>query len=827
VVADAHLIGKIESACTGAAPGLSGWTAEMVSVLAKDNECLTGIARIMQDISNGALPPQIKPFLLSSMLVGIDKDSGQGIRPIAIGEIFYRLAAYSLLHDVMDDIRRVLLPIQLGVSVSGGCETIITNLNHILEQGATSIQSGSSLPMAALAIDFANAFNTISRAFVLDTLYSHPSLNRLWDIVDFAYSEPSDLYIHDEDGILAPRIVSSEGVRQGDPLSSALFSLAIHPIYKQTLCNHPLVCGAAILDDFTMVGQSDHLIAAYRTLQQQAARINLRIKPEKSQLIYCHHEVHPLPTSVMDFIRDEGVQLSNGAAIVLGAPVGSYEERAMLTRDMIDREMKNLGSLLHEELPAQEAILLLRSSYTHKLDFLLRCVPPSIMVSEANRFDQAVITTFAQKTDIAIQLGNPSIDRNMVVEQIRLPVSDGGFGIPHTGSLSHRAYISSVASTVQSSVSLALFSLNHHRRPHSLSVSSSSSIFTEVSDSLTQVQQQISSHDFDLLLPPTASSFFPSFAPPAPQQHNRTRYRSFGLQSELSEAANKRRKVDYENRIKGTDNDEDRARELARLHGVSAPQSSTWINTVADTPLTTLPNDYYRTAVRLRLGLPPVDVSSHDCHSCRRSSRSAPSSEGSRGIMERDPWHHLNCMEGHGGDEISIRHHLIVNAIARYSRLAGAVAIVEPQHLFNNSRRRPDLRVILNYITYLIDVTVTNPMAPSHMHHVKQPLSQAKRAEKDKERSYRDALESLGPDLGSQRAVRFVPFVLEAFGGMGTQAETFLSHLSAFTRDHLSAWSHQDIVGGLKRAIATAVQQGNGMIILAGYNNSTRESNTR
>ena len=195
-------------------------------------------------------------------------------------------------------------------------------------------------------------------------------------------------------------------------------------------------------------------------------------------------------------------------------------------------------------------------------------------------------------------------------------------------------------------------------------------------------------------------------------------------------------------------------------------------------------------------------------------------------MVDRDAWHYLNCMEGHGGREISTRHHLIVNTIARYSRLAGAVVIVEPDHLFETSLRRPDLQITLNYITYLIDVAVTNPMAPSISHKVKTPLAAARIAEKRKERSYRDALDLYYADGGSNHpTVKFVPLVVEAFGGMGLQAQKFLQALSVHARDHLSAWSHYDVVDGLKRAIATALQRGNAMIVLAGYANSARAFN--
>jgi hypothetical protein len=298
-------------------------------------------------------------------------------------------------------------------------------------------------------------------------------------------------------------------------------------------------------------------------------------------------------------------------------------------------------------------------------------------------------------------------------------------------------------------------------------------------------------------------------------------YTSYGLQRDLSEALHKRQRTMLMDDITAIDNTETRMRELARLHGITAEQASAWINTVANDSFTTLPDAYYRISARLRLGLPPADINSHNCHSC--NGRYGGDND-QRGQLERDAWHHLNCMQGHGGREITTRHHLIVNSIARYSRLAGAVVIVEPQNLFDTSMRRPDLQITLNYITYLIDVTVINPIAPSVMKDVKNPLAAAKKAEKRKEAKYRRDMVHYD-ESGNRRDVKFVPFVLETFGGMGVQAQQFLSALSAHSRNHLSAWSHLDVVEGMKKATATAVQRGNGMILLAAYANTTRAFN--
>src|ERR1700678_3964041 len=87
---------------------------------------------------------------------------------------------------------------------------------------------------------------------MLEALYSHPQLQYIWRLVDFAYSVPSDLYIRNGDGTLWPGIYSAQGVRQGDPLSSLLFALTIQPIYEAVVQTHPTLEATAIHDDITL-----------------------------------------------------------------------------------------------------------------------------------------------------------------------------------------------------------------------------------------------------------------------------------------------------------------------------------------------------------------------------------------------------------------------------------------------------------------------------------------------------------------------------------------------------------------------------------------------
>jgi len=220
VNADEGLVKIIHQMINGSAPGPSGWTTEMVGVLTDDEDCLAGLAMLIQDITNGTLPDSTKDFVLPSNLIGLDKHNGASVRPIAIGEVFYRIAAYRGQLYVQHVIKDLLQPIQLGVATSGGCEAVVHNLQHALEQ--------ETQPVAALAIDFRNAFNSVSRKVMLETLYSHPRLQYIWRLVDFAYSAPTNLYVRGADRALSIGMYSTQGVRQGDRRNIMYLTVELH-----------------------------------------------------------------------------------------------------------------------------------------------------------------------------------------------------------------------------------------------------------------------------------------------------------------------------------------------------------------------------------------------------------------------------------------------------------------------------------------------------------------------------------------------------------------------------------------------------------------------
>ncbi len=177
----------------GAAPGCSGLSGELLAPLVEDPTCLSGLAGIVEDICNNDLGEHARQLLLQSKLLAFVKPDSDKPRPIAIGEVLYKLAtAYGLemanqkpAHGNPGDdgvssvLRAVFDVIQLGIGVPGGAELAF----HILQARLETIGPNG----AALLADIENAFNSRDRAVMLEELYAEPRLMFLWNLAAFGY----------------------------------------------------------------------------------------------------------------------------------------------------------------------------------------------------------------------------------------------------------------------------------------------------------------------------------------------------------------------------------------------------------------------------------------------------------------------------------------------------------------------------------------------------------------------------------------------------------------------------------------------------------------
>ena len=154
----------------------------MLSSLAQSDLYRAGVIALLKDIMNGNLPERARQLLLASRLVALTKTEGK-YRPIAVGELFARLAGKLAVRKVTSAAAALLAPHQLGVGVASGAERIVHSLQHTL--------TDKGRRHALLKLDISNAFNSCDRARALRVLYEQPALSAMWRIADFAYAAPS------------------------------------------------------------------------------------------------------------------------------------------------------------------------------------------------------------------------------------------------------------------------------------------------------------------------------------------------------------------------------------------------------------------------------------------------------------------------------------------------------------------------------------------------------------------------------------------------------------------------------------------------------------
>jgi hypothetical protein len=104
------------------AAGPSGWTYEHIKAAASSSEDARAVVlRFVQALVRGNLP--CLPRLLDARLLLLAKPNSRGVRPIAIGEVWYRLAALCAL-AACPNAGRSLALLKLAVGILGGSQIV-------------------------------------------------------------------------------------------------------------------------------------------------------------------------------------------------------------------------------------------------------------------------------------------------------------------------------------------------------------------------------------------------------------------------------------------------------------------------------------------------------------------------------------------------------------------------------------------------------------------------------------------------------------------------------------------------------------------------------
>jgi hypothetical protein len=351
----------------------------------------------------------LKDWLTASTVIPLQKKGGQGIRPIAIGECWVRLAARWALGTVRPE--EALSPESYGLS-KGGSEPVIWSARDAVQ---------FARPTGLLKIDFTNAFNTLSRHATAQALRDSPHSQHLLGIYRFLYQQPSVLLVSSAAGD-TKRLLSETGGRQGDPLFPFLFSLTLSPLIQDLAARFALTaditCGDgslstrkliwALLDDVSLIlreGASPEAVIAYLTSPAVVQRYGLQVNQTKTEFV---------PGPALE---------SNGAAL-LGSWIGGldvpHSPGSALTDAACDTLQRRIDLL--DSLDAHDRLCLLRFCFFPVLNHLLRTLPPNVGVAGAQRFDDI---TFAAISRYADDRHLPKVSKRIC----QLPKRLGGLGL--------------------------------------------------------------------------------------------------------------------------------------------------------------------------------------------------------------------------------------------------------------------------------------------------------------------------------------------------------------------------------------------------------------
>ena len=118
---------RLSANSRGTAGGVTGWTYEQALVPVRvSSEGRRAVLQFVNLILSGKLPRSC--FLLESLLVGLEKTKDEvptgDVRPIAIGEVWYRLAMICALVQKGHEVGAALGYKQVGVATKGGVDAV-------------------------------------------------------------------------------------------------------------------------------------------------------------------------------------------------------------------------------------------------------------------------------------------------------------------------------------------------------------------------------------------------------------------------------------------------------------------------------------------------------------------------------------------------------------------------------------------------------------------------------------------------------------------------------------------------------------------------------
>ncbi|KAL0841226.1 hypothetical protein ABMA28_014960 [Loxostege sticticalis] len=428
----AHLLTKedevmasIFSFKSGSASGLDGLSPQhlkdllSVSVGDTGRVLLHNLTLLINLMLSGKVNSQICDILYGANLIALKKKDG-GIRPIAVGSTFRRIASKICCKHIAASVAADFQPVQLGFGIKGGCEAAVHAVRTFLSLNAGEV---------VLKVDVKNAFNSADRGTLLTQALDKSPLiyNYLWQ----CYSEPSKLLYQNN------LIYSSVGCQQGDPLGPAIFSLAIHPIISSL--NSKL--NVWYLDDGTIAGDASTVLSDLHLIINQFSNIGLELNFSKCELFIPDAKFSPdqLSQLITKFssIAPNIKIVDQKTLRLLGAPI--FDDAIPIFIQEQICKFKQSSEKLFKINPHMALSIIRFCTFAPKFTYFLRC-------THFWRFSDLLLNLDTCLQSVLSKILNCNFTAKSWA-QATLPIRFGGLGTRSLSGIALPAFLSSAYGT--------------------------------------------------------------------------------------------------------------------------------------------------------------------------------------------------------------------------------------------------------------------------------------------------------------------------------------------------------------------------------------------
>lgn len=415
-IGPAELAATVAGMASGAAPGPTGWTEELLAVLFRDEPTALALAHMVTDVANNEVAPSVRRRLVRCRLIGIPK-VGNGIRPIAIGEVLVKIAGHILLQQNAGEIAKAFQGLQMGVLSRGGGELIIHTVRDLYAKGAS-----------VMTIDMVNAFNSPGRLHIQSAL-THPAFSPFSALFDLEYASPSELLVTTKSGV---HVVSSScGTRQGSSLGGLYFCAVMHSIVEECARAFPSVRVQCYMDDITVCGPATDLAEVYAFLRPRMGDIGLNFNPMKCEILLAEGCTLPLDLA-------NAVKVCPSTIKVLGAYIGCPRSAADLLVAKAEKHRCLFARMAAMGGPL--GLSLLTRCAQPRAGYNIRTHTPHVTDPMCIVFDNLMVEVFVTLSEARLEAEH--------LAMLRLPTAMGGLGLPAVRELRELAYLASLHSAL-------------------------------------------------------------------------------------------------------------------------------------------------------------------------------------------------------------------------------------------------------------------------------------------------------------------------------------------------------------------------------------------